>query len=122
MNALATAETAPSIDAVIGRNVDFLIWRSRERKAQTAAALGMSPQSLSQKLNGQRPWSAAEIQRAARRFHVSIDDLFRELPGLDSNQEPIGYTPADELRRHRAEKEAAHKAVARPRNGEAPAA
>ncbi|MGN6503138.1 MAG: helix-turn-helix domain-containing protein [Pseudolysinimonas sp.] len=89
MNALATAPAAPSTDAIIGRNVDFLIWRSREKKATTADALGMSPQSLSQKLAGQRPWTASEIQRAARRFNVSIDTLFKKLPDLDSNQEPI---------------------------------
>ena len=122
MNALATAPHAPSVDEVIGRNVDFLIWRHREKKATTAAALGISPQSLSQKLTGQRPWTASEIQRAARRFRVKIDDLFVMLPDLDSNQEPIGYTPADELRRHRAAKEAAHHAIAYPKDGHAPAA
>jgi len=107
MNGLASAPDVPTVDSIIGRNIDFLIWRSRERKAAAAAGLGMSPQSLSQKLAGQRPWSAAEIQRAAARFRVSIDTLFTQLPDLDSNQEPIGsplheIIHLDELRQKKA--------------------
>ena len=111
-----------NLDAVIGENVHRLMWLANDRQTQIAPILGMTQAALSLKLRGKRPWFAGEIDAAARHYRVTRDSLFKKLPGLDSNQEPIGFTPADQLRLHRAAKEAAHRATARPVNGEAPAA
>ncbi|MFP7833092.1 helix-turn-helix domain-containing protein [Marisediminicola sp. LYQ134] len=89
-NAALEPAEAPSVDAVIGRNVDYLVWRTRETRASLANHLGMTAGALSHKLRGRRPWTATEIELVARRYRVTIDSLFKVLPDLDSNQEPAG--------------------------------
>lgn len=70
---------APTADSIIGRNVDFLIWRARETQTALAKDLEITPGALSHKLNGRRPWTASEIERVARRYRVSIDSLFKPM-------------------------------------------
>lgn len=87
-NAAVTPLPERSTDWTIGKNVHILLIRSEETQAKLAAVLGMSPQLLSHKLKGKRPWAANEIEGAARHYRVTIDSLFRKLPDVDSNHEP----------------------------------
>lgn len=98
MSTSALAPIDTPVDAVIGRNVDYLIWQSRQTKAALAARMGITGGALGHKLRGRRPWAAAELQFVATHFRVSIDSLFRELPDLDSNQEPAGIVTALPIR------------------------
>lgn len=116
----AAAPTAPeNLDAVIGENIHRLMWSAQDNQRKMAPLWGMSQAALSLKLRGKRPWFASEIDAAARHYRVTRDSLFKRLPDLDSNQEPIDFTLApetqgtDELTAHRRAKEAAHHAVAR---------
>lgn len=79
---------APSADVTIGRNIDYLIWRSRETRAALAKELGITAGSLSHKLRGRRPWTATEIFTVSRHYRVSIDSLFKQLPEMASM--PLG--------------------------------
>ena len=87
-NAAVTPLPERSVDWTIGKNVHFLLIRSEETQATLSTVLGMSPQLLSHKLKGRRPWMANEIEGAARHYRVTIDSLFRKLPDVDSNHEP----------------------------------
>jgi len=99
---MTNAEVTPlperGTDWTIGKNVAILRLRADETQNKLAAVLGMSPQLFSYKLKGRRPWTAEEIEGAARHYRVTIDSLFRKLPDLDSNQEPAVISLAS---RHR---------------------
>lgn len=68
---------APTADSIIGRNVDYLIWRARETQASLANEMGITAGALSHKLNGRRPWAASEIEKVSQHYKVSIDSLFK---------------------------------------------
>lgn len=92
-------EDSNDVDAVIGRNVDFLIWRTRQTQSSVARAMGVTPGSLSHKLNGRRPWSATEIAWAAGRFGVTVDALFRTdgVVGPEGLEPPTSSVKARQL-------------------------
>jgi hypothetical protein len=69
------------------------MWNRGETQTKIAPQWGMDQTTLSAKLRGKRPWFATEIDAAARHYGVTRDQLFSELPHLDSNQEPIGSQP-----------------------------
>lgn len=87
-------QLSDNLDAVIGENIHRLMWAAQDKQAAISGKWGMSQAALSLKLRGKRPWFAAEIDSAARHYGVTRDALFTKLPGLDSNQEPIGSQPA----------------------------
>jgi transcriptional regulator with XRE-family HTH domain len=98
MTDMSSAETSPAysrreVDKIIGENIHRLMWRAQENQTQVAPSLGMSQSALSNKLRGKRPWFASEIEALAERYRVTPGSLFKELPHLDSNQEPIGSQP-----------------------------
>ena len=53
------------LDAQIGRIVEMLLSLVGVHNAELAARLGISPQAMSSKLKGKRPWSATEIKATA---------------------------------------------------------
>lgn len=71
----------------VGRAVHQVLWDRRLRQIDLCDALGLSRQSVSQKLRGERPWSVDELLATARYLEVPVTEL---LPRLDSNQEPAG--------------------------------
>jgi len=66
---------APSLDEQIGERVMMTAWRQHLSQTKLATALDMSQPTLSRKLRGDRPWSAAELVRAANVLKISITDL-----------------------------------------------
>lgn len=72
-------------------------WRVRELLAVTrtsrgdlAAATGITVGTLAKRLQGVRPWSAAELVAVADALDVAPAEL---LPRQDSNLQPADYRP-----------------------------
>ena len=65
-----TSKTATPEDAQVGRMVEMLLTLFGVTNAALAAELGISPQALSNKLHGSRPWSHSEVKRTAAWFDV----------------------------------------------------
>lgn len=81
----------PSADERIGRNANALMWWHKDKQTVIAKEMGIDQSSLSLKLRGFRPWNADEVDFIASRYGVAHGVLFaKELPHLDSNEEPIG--------------------------------
>ena len=66
----------------VSENVVTLLHRSRMKQHQLAAAVGMSPQTMSRRLSGSQPWSFWEVQAIASFFEVTLEQLAGELPSL----------------------------------------
>jgi transcriptional regulator with XRE-family HTH domain len=77
--------TTTDLDAAIGARVHHVMWPQRITQKRLAAALDVEQSTVSKKLRGSIPWSAAEIVLAAKVLGCPPGDL---LPRLDSNQEP----------------------------------
>lgn len=131
MNQAATDDAISVIDYVIGENVATLQRRAGMTNAVLGTHFGVSGSAMSLKLRGKRAWSALDVHRAATLFGVRMAQLngeeslpeptapatitdisalvgrrrSSELPGLDSNQEPIGSRPVASLDEHRARRE-----------------
>lgn len=81
-----------TVDQLIGERIHSLMWKHRLTQVTLAPALGITQSTLSKKLRGTVPWTAAEVHAAADRLDVGIGDLMEAgLPRLDSNQEPAGH-------------------------------
>lgn len=65
----------PPISAVVRA---LLGWHN-ETQTQLAKILGMSQQALSARIQGQRPWSAADVAALARHFDVSAGTFYEGL-------------------------------------------
>jgi transcriptional regulator with XRE-family HTH domain len=63
-----------------------------ERWSNRAAAqhLGLTHTYVGARLNGEVDLSYSDIESFARLLNMKTAELFMKLPGLDSNQEPIG--------------------------------
>jgi transcriptional regulator with XRE-family HTH domain len=98
------------VDSEIGRRVFHRMWDMKVTQTQIGQRIGVGQSALSKKLRGDRPWYSSELRDVAAILGVSVGYLFGEtdetapgwspgpsLPGLDSNQEPIGFQPAGEL-------------------------
>ena len=95
------------LDAELGRRAHMLMWDAKLKQGQVATLIGMSSGSLGLKLKGQRGWALSEVAALADALNTTVAYLFGEetekaptpegeglkLPGLDSNQEPIGFKP-----------------------------
>lgn len=68
------------IDQAIGERVHLLMFRTRVRQGQLAAAIGIGQSGLSKKLHGLTPWTAAQVLLAADALGVDPDAL---LPRVD---------------------------------------
>jgi len=64
------------VDEMISAAVRGLTGQRKLSPAQVAVAAGISRSAYFYKLNGQRPWKASEVERLARFFGVSRDDLY----------------------------------------------
>ena len=84
---------ANPVNQRVGMNVRIAMMMRNVTQAQLGSALGLTQSSTSRKLNGQTQWTPDELEAAAVLLRVTIDRLFVELPGLDSNQEPAGFKP-----------------------------
>ena len=120
-----------AVDYTIGENVDTLRRRAGLSVAELGSRFQLSGSAMSLKLHGKRSWSALDTHLAARLFGVRMAQLFgeealpeptapatvtdisaliaqrrsSELPGLDSNQEPIGSRPVASLDDYRARRD-----------------
>ena len=84
-------------DLLIGEQFHAIMWRKRFTQVALGASIGMGSVTLNRKLRGERHWTIAEIVAMAGRLGVSVEItgdgqcIVRELPRLDSNQQPSGY-------------------------------
>lgn len=117
-NPATSAGASRNVDLTIGTNVHMLMWRRGETQAALAPYLGINPAALSHKIRGRRPWFAGEIAAVARRYGVDEGDLFKKLPGVDSNHEPIGSWFAASARRSRLTGLLGARDVAPPRRAQ----
>ena len=101
--ALSATPERHDTDAEIGRRVFHLMWDRKITQTEMGRVIGVGQTTLSKKLRGERPWYSSELRSAADKLGVTVGYLFGEtenpqpggagggsLPGLDSNQEPIG--------------------------------
>lgn len=75
----------PAPESLVQRvalEVRVLLTRRQLRGADLAAALDVSPASISSKLNGRTPFSLEEVERIAEWLNVPLTDL------LGAEQEP----------------------------------
>jgi transcriptional regulator with XRE-family HTH domain len=82
--------TKREVNRRVGMNVKIAMMMRGVGQPALAAALGVTQPSVSRRLSGHTPWTPDELEAAATLLGVSIGRLFEKLPGLDSNQEPIG--------------------------------
>lgn len=66
----------------VAKNVRNLLRSNGVRQRDLAAELGMHEQTVSNKLNGQRPFTLRDVARIADYFDVSVDYLL----GRDSEE------------------------------------
>ena len=99
------------LDVAVGRRVHMLMWEQRITQTQLGRRIGVDQSGLGRRLRGERGWSLDDLAATARELGVSMAYLLGEsdstkprpdgpdgareekLPGLDSNQEPIGSQP-----------------------------
>lgn len=74
-------------DAVVGRNVHILMWRSGMPQRTLALALDIDQSALSKKLHGRRTWTVDELLATAVVLQVSVAEL---LPGAEYEPRPAG--------------------------------
>jgi hypothetical protein len=65
-------------DVELGERAHMLIWSTRQKQGEVAAAIGMSPGSLGLKLKGQRGWALAEIKAIADALDTTVAYLVGE--------------------------------------------
>ncbi|WP_172457776.1 hypothetical protein [Pseudonocardia sp. N23] len=63
-------------DRVISATVRALVSANRVDTGRLAEALQMSRQSYYNRVNGEKPWHAKDVARAARFFAVPIQDIY----------------------------------------------
>lgn len=68
----------PDLTEEIAANVRAELARKRSTQAQLAAELGITQQSVSAKLLGKRPFSIAEVAKAAEFLEVAPAALYGE--------------------------------------------
>lgn len=68
------------MDVVIGRRVHHLMWERRLSQTAFAPQIGMTQNTLTRKLRGERGWSADEIAAAAQVLEVEVGYLFKQGP------------------------------------------
>lgn len=73
---------APTADAQVSENVLTLMHRTRMRQQQLAAAIGLTPQTMSRRLAGTQPWAFWEVAAIARFYGVTLEELSGTLPTL----------------------------------------
>jgi hypothetical protein len=90
-------------DAEVGARAHMLIWRAGRTQGSVADALGIEATAFGKKLKGRNGWAIQELIDLAAELRTTVAYLVGEteeaptpegeglqLPGLDSNQEPIG--------------------------------
>ena len=90
------ASIAPEIkardtNARVGRNVQYVMRERGVNQTQLARSLDLTDSQVSRRIAGKVDWTPEDLETAARVLQVDVGLLFTlKLPGLDSNQEPIG--------------------------------
>lgn len=93
-------------DEALGRAFEQARWDSRISQTVMANKMNISQPTLSRKLKGERPWTFAEMIKAADALRIDVRTVLTnmwgpgaadlpatagELPRLDSNQQPFDY-------------------------------
>ena len=81
-------------DQIVGERFNTAMFRKRISQTTLANQLGITQAALSRKLHGDRPWSLTEILTVAAYLDMPLEEVFRELPHMDSNHEPCGFWSA----------------------------
>lgn len=64
------------VNDYIARRVAWILFIRQIRDREFAAAIGVSPSTVSRLLSGERRWRAETIRSTARFLDMSADDLF----------------------------------------------
>ena len=78
------------VNEQVGRRINEHREAAGMSQGRLAAALGLTQAAVSRKLSGERPWFAAELVDVAAVLHVSVGELFGELPA----PAPLKVVPA----------------------------
>lgn len=98
-----------SLDTLVGRRVHMMMWDRRISQTALGKLVGIDQSSLSKRLRGERNWTLDDLRAVATALGTTMGYLLGEndegpgggaprpssLPGLDSNQEPAGFKPAE---------------------------
>ena len=95
-NIMRMPERRP-VNQRVGMNVSIVMLRRGKTQTELASRLHVTQASISRRICGASPWTPDELEATAEFLNISVGRLFEALPGLDSNQEPIGFQPAGEL-------------------------
>lgn len=112
MSTVSPIRKTESIDVAIGRRVHTLMWEQRIKNKDLATLLALESTGVGKKLRAEAKFSIEQLVAVARALNTSVAYLVGEtenphpvtpgggslLPGLDSNQEPIGSQSAPESR------------------------
>ena len=103
MSQMNAVEREP-LDVAVGRRVHMLMWERRITQTALGRTIGIDQSGLGKRLRGERGWSLDDLAAVAGALGTSMAYLLGEtesplpggagggsLPGLDSNQEPIGF-------------------------------
>ena len=95
--------TQPSTAEIVAHNLTTLLTENRWSGRKAAMALGLNPMYVTRRMSGDVECSASDLALFADFLSVPVGAFFLEtkkaptregeglqLPGLDSNQEPIG--------------------------------
>jgi transcriptional regulator with XRE-family HTH domain len=99
----ARDELADPIDVLIGERINGLMFKRRLQKKDIAAILHIDSTAVGKKIRAEQKFSVSQLVRLAPVLGTTVGYLVGEteeaptpkgegrvLPGLDSNQEPIG--------------------------------
>lgn len=64
-----------TVDARVGEEIRFWMYRRGVKQPEIAQALGLSVASVSKKMAGKVSWSVTDLAKAAALLNVSIDEL-----------------------------------------------
>ena len=92
-NVMRMPEPRP-VNSRVGTNVSIIMMMRGKTQAQLGNILGVTQSSMSRRIAGHTDWSPDELEATAAFLNVAVGRLFEVLPGLDSNQEPIGFQSA----------------------------
>jgi hypothetical protein len=86
-------QPATGTDERIGRIVEVMLDLLGVSKQALAEQVGMKPQTLGQKISGNRPWSANELERVAAALGFPVMALHTDPAGLAAAlREPLSAT------------------------------
>ena len=76
-----------SVDRAIGITIEQYMFFTGERRADIGGLLGVTGQSVSNRLHGRARWTAEDLMAVAAHFGVSVDDLLPAV-GVDGSWTP----------------------------------